>query len=89
MSTVTVRVRLHTYRVLQEIARARDQSLIATLDRLVEAARRQHILEQASVAYEAVTANPDASAAWSAEIALWEVNCGDGLDQVAAAADTP
>jgi hypothetical protein len=87
MSTVTVRVRPHTYQVLQDLARSYDESLPDTLDRLVEQSRRQRILEQASAAYAAIASDPDSDAAWRAEIAAWEVTVGDGFEQDPASSD--
>jgi hypothetical protein len=79
MSTVTVRVRAHTYEALKNLARKHHESLPDTLDRLVEEARRSRILEEANEAYAAVAADPDADAAWRAEIAIWDVTVADGL----------
>jgi hypothetical protein len=66
--------------VLQELARAHDESLLDTLDRLIEEARR-YVLGQASAAYVAVASDPEADAAWRAEIAVWDVTSGDGLER--------
>ena len=79
MSTLTVRVRPHTYRILQTWARERGESLPATLERVVEEWRRARILQQANEAYAAIAAAPDDDAAWRAEIAAWDVTGGDGL----------
>lgn len=79
MSTVTVRVRPRTYQVLQDLARKHNESLPDTLDRLVEEARRARMFREASEAYAAIAADPEADAAWRAEIAAWDVTVGDGL----------
>ena len=83
MSTLTVRVRPDTYRVLQELAREHGESLPDALDRLVEELRRWRILQQAHEAYAAIAADPEANAEWEAEIAAWDVTVGDGLQNYA------
>jgi hypothetical protein len=72
-------VRIHTHEVLKTLARERNESMLDMLDRLAEEARRSRLMEKASEAYAAVAADPDADAAWRAEIALWDVTVADGL----------
>ena len=79
LSTVTVRVRPHTYRILQDLARSSGESLPDALDRIVEEARRSRMFKEASESYAAVAAVADADAAWRAEIAAWDATVGDGL----------
>ena len=80
MATLTVRVRPHTYHILQEMARERGESLPDALDRLVEELRRWRILQQANEAYAAVAADPEADAAWRAELAAMDGTLADGLE---------
>jgi hypothetical protein len=80
MSTVTVRVRPHTYQALQDLARKHSESLPDTLDRIVEEARRARMFREAREALEAIAADPEADAAWRAEIAAWDVTVADGLE---------
>ena len=80
MVTTTVRIRPHTYRILQEMARERGESLPDALDRLVEEQRRTHILQEAAEAYAAIAADPIEDALWRAEIAAWDVTVADGLE---------
>ena len=80
MSTLTVRVRPHTYRILQEMAGERGESLPDVLDRLVEEMRRVRMFKQAHEAYAAIAADPEENAAWRAEIAAWDVTVGVGLE---------
>lgn len=77
---MTVRVRPHTYRVLQEFARKHNESLPDALDRLVEETRRARILQEAADAYAAIAADPEEDAAWRAELAAWDVTVADGLE---------
>ena len=79
MSTVTVRVRPHTYRILQALARRSGESLPDALDSIVEETRRSRMFAEASESYAAMAADPDADAAWRAEIAVWDATVGDGL----------
>lgn len=80
MSTVTVRVRPETYRILRDMARESKESLPDTLERVVEEARRARIFKQAHEAYAALVADPEAYAEWRAEFAAWDVTLADGLE---------
>jgi hypothetical protein len=53
---------------LQELAQEHHESLPDALERLVEEIRRWRILQKANEAYAAIAADPDANAAWNAEI---------------------
>ena len=79
MTTLTVRIRPHTYKVLQELAKERGESLPDALDRLVEEMRRTRMFREAADAYAAIAADPVADASWRAEIAAWDVTIDDGL----------
>jgi hypothetical protein len=79
MSTVTMRVRPHTYRILQDMAKERGESLPDALDRIVEEMRRARMFKEANEAYAAIAADPVANASWRAEIAAWDVTLVDGL----------
>jgi hypothetical protein len=87
--TVTVRVRPHTYRILQDFARERNESLPDTLDRLVEESRRARILRQAAESYAAIAANPVEHALWRAEIDAWDATVTDGLEPEPELEDEP
>ena len=79
MPTVTVRVRPQTYRVLRDMARKHNESLLDTLDRVVEEAWRTQMFKEASEAYVTFAADPGAYAEWRTELAAWDVTVGDGL----------
>lgn len=81
MSTLTVRVRPHTYQILQDLAKERGESLPDALDHLVEELRRWRILQQANEAYAAMLADPEAEAAWNAEMSAWDATLADGMAQ--------
>lgn len=89
MATITVRVRQHTYRILQDMARERGESLPDALDRIVEQTRRARMFEEAREAYAAIAADPVADASWRAEIAVWDVTAGDGLPVEQESSDGP
>ena len=75
-----VRVRPHTYLTLLAMAQDTGELLPDLVERIVEEARRSLMLQQASEAYAAIADDPEADAAWRAEIALWDVTVGDGLE---------
>lgn len=79
METMSIRVRPHTYRILTEMAKDRGESIPDALDHLVEELRRWRMLQKANEAYAAIAADPEADAAWRAEIAAWDATLADGL----------
>ena len=79
MTTTTVRIRSHTYRVLQDMARKRGESLPDALDRIIEEKRRAQMFQEANAAYAAIAADPVKDALWRAEIAAWDGTLRDGL----------
>ena len=79
MTSTTVRIRAHTYRVLREMAKEHGESLSEALDRIVEEKRRAQMFQEANAAYAAIAADPVASASWRAEIAAWDGTLRDGL----------
>jgi hypothetical protein len=81
VETMSIRVRPHTYRILEEMAKDRGESIPDALDHLVEELRQWRMLQKANEAYAAIAADPEADAAWRAEIAVWDVTLADGLDE--------
>lgn len=79
MATTTVRIRPHSYQVLQDMARKRGESLPDALERIIEEKRRAQIFEEANAAYAAIAADPVEDALWRAEIAAWDGTLLDGL----------
>ena len=72
MHSETVRLDHDTKRTLQELARQEHLSMQELLARLVEEYRRRSILEQANAAYAAMRADPQASADFDQEHAVFE-----------------
>jgi hypothetical protein len=81
MTSYTIRLRPHTYRALCDLAQATGESPPAVVARLVDESRRSLMFQRAAEAYAAVGADPVEDAAWRAEIALWDVTAGDGLEE--------
>ncbi len=79
MPTTTVRIRPETHEHLKELAEDEGLSLTEALDRLVEAARRQRIVDRANAAWAALREDPEAWADYRAEVALFEGAVADGL----------
>lgn len=79
METITIRIRPHTYGLLESLARERQVSVEDALDYVVDAFRRHRMLDDALAAYAAVAADPAANALWQAEIAVWDATLADGL----------
>ena len=80
MTTTTVRIRSHTYRILQDMAKARGESLPDALDRIIEERRRAQMFQEANAAYAAIADDPVEDALWRAEIAAWDGTLLDGLE---------
>jgi hypothetical protein len=70
------------YRVLQDLARKHNESISDTLERIVEEGRRARLFDEANAAYAAIAADPEADAAWPAEIAAWDATLADVLEPV-------
>jgi len=79
MSDVVIRVRPETFQKSQDLAREDGISVSDLIDKLAEDTRRARIFKQASEAYAAIAADPEADAEWRAEIAVWDVTIADGL----------
>jgi hypothetical protein len=78
--TKTIRVRAETHERLQAMAGERQQSIGTLLDELMEERTRNAFWAQMAEAYRRLRADPEASAAYDAEIALWDNTLLDGLD---------
>jgi len=89
MATLTVRVRPHTYCILQDMAKQRGELLPDALESIVEETRRARILQEAAEAYAAIAADPVEDASWRAEIAAWDVTVADGLEPEPELEDKP
>ena len=80
MPTVTVRIGHDTRETLRRLAREEGQSIHATLDKAVEAYRREKFLRDANSDFAALKKD---RRAWREELQerrLWENTLGDGLD---------
>jgi hypothetical protein len=76
----TVRIKEETRAVLRELAKQAHEPMQETLAKAVETYRRQQFLEQASAAYAALRADPEAWRGELEERALWDTTLPDGLE---------
>jgi hypothetical protein len=80
MSSTTVRISENSIKVLRELASQEGETMQDTLDKAIEAYRRQRFFEQLNAAYAALRNDPEA---WQVELEerrLWEATLMDGLD---------
>jgi len=80
MSSVLVRISTPTREALRELAAQTGESMQATLDKAIEAYRRQRFLEEANTAFQALRENPDAWKAEQEERDAWASTLADGLE---------
>lgn len=79
--TVMVRLPKDHHAKLMELAAADQVSLTEKVRRLIEAAWRQHILDETNRRYAELRADPEAWAEEEAERELWDTTLLDGLRQ--------
>jgi hypothetical protein len=65
---------------LKELAEKTGQTMMAVLDRALEAYRRKLFFEQMDAGYAALQADPQAWAAYLADRKQWDNTLADGLD---------
>ena len=80
MSTVTVRINETDHVILAELARAKSQTMSATLSEAIKALNRQDLLRRTGEAYARLRQDPEAWAEMMQERALWETTLADGLE---------
>lgn len=80
MSSVLVRINTPTRETLRELAAQTGESMQATLDKAIEAYRRQRFLEEANMAFQALRENPEAWKAEQEERDAWDSTLADGLE---------
>jgi fructose-1,6-bisphosphatase/sedoheptulose 1,7-bisphosphatase-like protein len=81
MAATTVRIKTETHEQLKRIAECDGVSLTEALDRIVERARRQRIVDQANEVWAAMRADPVVWADYQAEVALFDGAIADGLPE--------
>lgn len=69
-----------SHRTLKSLSEQAGESMQATLDRILEAHRRESMLQEANRAFAALRADPKAWAEELEERKLWESTLADGLD---------
>jgi hypothetical protein len=81
MPSATVRISLATRETLRLIATQTGESMQSTLDKAIEAYRRQQFLERANAAFAALRDDPEAWQVEQEERAVWDVTLADGLEE--------
>ena len=79
-ASTTVRIRPETREKLKELARRAGVPMPTLLDEMVEAYRRQRLLEEANRAFAELRADEKAWQQEQAERADWDAALGDGLE---------
>ena len=80
MSTGTVRISESTHLKLKQLAEQSGMTLSRTMDKAIEALRRQTLLEETNRAYEALRGDPKHWAEEQAERDAWDATLADGLE---------
>lgn len=80
MSTGTVRISEATHQKLKRMAEQSGTTLSRTLEKAIEALRRQTLLEETNRAYEALRGDPQGWAEEQAERDAWDATLADGLE---------
>ena len=75
----TVRISESARTLLAQLAHEADTSMTAVLDAALEAYRRHRFLAKASVAYDALAADPASAAGYRREIGDLDATSADGL----------
>jgi hypothetical protein len=81
MPSATVRISLATRETLRLIATQTGESMQSTLDKAIEAYRRQQFLERANAAFAALRDDPEAWQVEQEERAAWDATLADGLEE--------
>jgi len=80
MASGTVRISAALHRQLKEMAAQSGMSLSQTVEKAVDALRRQVLLEETNRAYAALRSDPKRWAEEQAERIAWEATLADGLE---------
>jgi hypothetical protein len=80
MSTGTVRIPAAVHQKLRQMAAQSGMSLSRTLEKAIEALRRQTLLEETNRAYAALRGDPKRWSEERAERAAWNATLADGLE---------
>src|SRR5688572_3678990 len=78
--TRTIRVRADVHDRLQAMAAEHEQSIGGLLEEMIEQRRKAEFFARLEEDFRRLRADPEASAAYDAELALWDSTLRDGLD---------
>lgn len=81
MQSANIRISLETREKLRALTTQTGESMQSTLDKAVEAYRRQCFLERANAAFAALQSDPIAWQAEQEERAAWDVTLTDDLEE--------
>ena len=81
MTSTTVRISTETRKVLRELAEQLGEPMQSVLSKAVEAYRRQHILDQANLAYAVLRSDDEAWQEERQERSEWNAALADGLEE--------
>jgi len=80
MPSVTVRISTPTRDTLRQLAAQAGEPMQVTLDKAIEAYRRQRFLSEANAAFQALRSNPEAWKSEQEERTEWNSTLADGLE---------
>lgn len=78
--TRTIRVRAEVHNRLQAMASESHQSIGGLLEDLIEERRKAEFFARLEEDFRRLRADPDESAAYDAELAIWDATLQDGLE---------
>lgn len=79
MSTVSIRIPVHTHTKLRELASAQQKAISDVLSAAVEAYQQDQFWKEAETAYARLNADPEAWQEWQREIDRFDSTVADGL----------
>lgn len=81
MESLNVRITRSAHALLRALAEEADEPMTETLEKAIEAYRRQRFLAALNAEYAALRGDPAAWAEEQVERAAWDATLADGLDR--------
>ena len=82
MATVTIRIPAATHQRLRHLAAQRRQPIGAVVDTAVARLEDEAFFDELDADFARLRADPEASAAYDADLAAWDVTLVDGLEDL-------
>ena len=79
METTTIRVPVHTRKLIGQIAKAQGTSMQSIIEQANESYRRQNLLHEANAASAALRSDAEAWEDFENELSVWDAALGDGV----------